>query len=167
MSRKQWLVLVILGGLFIGVGLATFRYGEGLSYFSKDPKACVNCHIMQPQFDSWQKASHHTVASCVECHLPHNTIEKYIAKADNGYRHSKGFTFQDFHEPIMISNRNSKILQENCLRCHDGMVHGLAVSIKADPKAVGCVHCHSTVGHGEKTGMGRFEKMKFSGGEIK
>jgi hypothetical protein len=23
---------------------------------SDDPKVCVNCHIMQPQYDSWQIA---------------------------------------------------------------------------------------------------------------
>ncbi len=167
MSRKQWLTLAILIGLFGGLGLTTFRYGEGLSYFSKDPQACINCHIMQPQFDSWQKASHHTSASCVDCHLPHDTIEKYLAKADNGYRHSKGFTLQDFHEPIMISKRNSGILQENCIRCHDDMVHGLVGTNKNSLQTMSCVHCHTSVGHGERTGMGKFEKIISSEGEAK
>ena len=148
-------------GAFVGMSIYTFRYAEGLSYFSKDPKACINCHIMPPQYESWQKASHHAVASCVECHLPQNTIEKYIAKVDNGYRHSQGLTFKDFNEPIMISKRNSKILQENCLKCHSSMVHGLAPSTKTDISAMSCVHCHSSVGHGERMGMGRFEKQEF------
>ncbi len=161
MSRTQYLIMAVLIGLFAGVGLTTFRYGEGLSYFSKDPRACINCHIMQPQFDSWQKASHHTAASCVECHLPHNTIEKYIAKADNGYRHSKGFTLQDFPEPIMIGERNGRILQENCVRCHDAMVHGIVGEKKPELKTLTCVHCHAGVGHGERAGMGKFEKTHF------
>lgn len=143
----------------------TFHYGEGLSYFSKNPQACVNCHIMQPQFDSWQKASHHTSATCVDCHLPHGIISKYIAKADNGYRHSKGFTLQDFHEPILMSPQNKKILQENCMRCHDAMVHGLVGSGKSDSKSLNCTHCHSGVGHGERAGMGRFEKFESKQGE--
>lgn len=158
MTQNQKIILTLLCGLFVGVGLYTFRYAEGLSYFSADPKACVNCHIMRPQFDSWQKASHHTAAKCVDCHLPHSFIPKYIAKADNGYRHSKGFTFQDFHEPIQISPRNGKILQDNCLRCHDSMVHGLALVTRDDPKALQCVHCHRDVGHGPKTGMGHREE---------
>ena len=41
-------------GLAVGVGGATFRYAEGLSYLSTDPAACANCHIMQPQYDAWQ-----------------------------------------------------------------------------------------------------------------
>src|SRR5688572_15685025 len=76
--------LSVVMGLFAGIGGYTFRYAEGLSYFSKDPKACVNCHIMQPEYDGWQKASHHTVAVCVDCHLPHAFIPKYYAKAENG-----------------------------------------------------------------------------------
>ena len=106
-----------------GLGAFTFRYGEGLSYFSTDPRACANCHIMNDQYDSWQKGQHHAAATCVDCHLPHDFVAKYIAKADNGYRHSKGFTLQDFHEPILIKPRNAAILQENCLRCHGDFVH--------------------------------------------
>jgi cytochrome c nitrite reductase small subunit len=167
MNKRFGILLTLSLGIFIGVGVYTFRYAEGLSYFSKDPKACVNCHIMQPQFDSWQKASHHTSATCVECHLPHNMIEKYMAKADNGYRHSRGFTLQDFHEPIMISPQNSRILQENCVRCHETMVHDLVGGAERQAKGMRCVHCHTSVGHGERTGMGRFEKHEFVTGENK
>ena len=40
-------------GMLLGLGGFTFHYGEGLSYLSTDPAACVNCHIMQPQYESW------------------------------------------------------------------------------------------------------------------
>jgi cytochrome c nitrite reductase small subunit len=149
---------VVLGGIFgllLGVGAFTFNYAEGFSYLSADPKACVNCHIMRSEYDSWQKSSHHAAAKCVDCHLPHDLLGKYIAKGVNGYHHSKGFTFQDFHEPIMIKTRNSQILQDNCLRCHEDMVHDLVVGIKGGPEPVYCVHCHQSIGHGEPAGMGR------------
>lgn len=148
------MLLAVLIGILVGIGGFTFRYAEGLSYFSTDPRACVNCHIMQPQYDSWQKASHHTAATCVDCHLPHSLVEKYLAKADNGYRHSKAFTFQDFHEPIMINARNSRILQQNCIACHEQMVHELVAGATTAPDAVSCVHCHLDVGHGERAGLG-------------
>jgi cytochrome c nitrite reductase small subunit len=147
-------VLVVALGIFTGVGAYTFRYAEGLSYFSTDPAACANCHIMQPQYDSWQKASHHTVATCVDCHLPHDFIGKYIAKAENGYHHSKGFTFQDFHEPIMIKPKNARILQDNCLSCHGDFVHEQVAGATTDADAIRCVHCHATVGHGPRAGLG-------------
>lgn len=137
-------------GLLIGLGLYTFHYGEGLSYFSTDPKACVNCHIMQSEYDSWQKAGHHAAAKCVDCHLPHEFIPKYIAKADNGFWHSYGFTFQNFHEPIQIKPRNSRILQANCLRCHEAFVHDIIAGSTRSPDAVSCIHCHRNVGHGAR-----------------
>src|SRR5688572_27523561 len=62
------LVLAVLVGLVVGIGFFIFVYAEGFSYFSTDPVACVNCHVMREEYDSWQKASHHAVAKCVDCH---------------------------------------------------------------------------------------------------
>jgi cytochrome c nitrite reductase small subunit len=148
-------VLAVLVGLLLGIGGFTFLYAEGLSYMSDDPKVCVNCHIMQPQYDSWQKASHHTVATCVDCHLPHGFIGKYLAKGENGYHHSVAFTLQNFNEPIMIKEKNSRILQESCLHCHGDLVHEQVARAAEGYGEVRCVHCHRSVGHGETTGLGR------------
>lgn len=150
-----WMITVAcMLGISIGLSGFTFMYAEGLSYLSADPKACVNCHIMRSQYDSWQKASHHTAAVCVDCHLPHGLIPKYIAKAENGYHHSKGFTFEDFHEPIMIKTKNSHILQENCIACHEEMVSDMLEIAKAGNTSIQCVHCHRNVGHGDPAGLG-------------
>jgi cytochrome c nitrite reductase small subunit len=150
----RWLLaLSIAVGVAAGVGVFTFRYAEGLSYFSTDPKACMNCHIMRPQYAAWLTSSHHTVAGCVDCHLPHAFIPKYLAKAENGYRHSKEFTAQTFPEPIAIRARGREILQQNCVECHDGLVHEIA-SGPRDADALDCVHCHLSVGHGERAGLG-------------
>src|SRR5215510_11840900 len=124
-GTQKWLILVLatLVGAGLGIGGYTFRYAEGLSYFSAAPSACVNCHIMRPQYDAWQKSSHHTAAVCIDCHLPHDFFGKYLAKAENGYRHSKEFTAQTFAEPIAIQAPGREILQANCVACHDGLVH--------------------------------------------
>src|SRR5438105_6448541 len=119
----RWRILAALIGVAAGVGAFTFRYAEGLSYLSNDPRACKNCHIMNEQYDSWRKSSHHAAATCNDCHVPHDFVGKYLAKASNGYHHSKGFTFQDFHEPILIKAKNSQLLQDNCLHCHGELVH--------------------------------------------
>jgi cytochrome c nitrite reductase small subunit len=149
------LAVAVLLGAMVGLGSFTFLYGEGISYFSTDPKSCMNCHIMRPQYDSWQKGSHHAVAKCVDCHLPHTFVPKYIAKADNGYRHSKAFTLQDFHEPIQITPRNARILQNNCVTCHGDLVHALVAGSSTAKNAISCVHCHADVGHGPRAGLGR------------
>jgi cytochrome c nitrite reductase small subunit len=148
LSRRTLVFIAVLLGVSLGLGVFTFIYAEGFSYFGTDPKACANCHIMNTEYDSWVKSSHHIVATCADCHLPQALVPKFYAKALNGYHHSKGFTLQDFHEPIMIKPHNSRILQDACLRCHSGLVHEIVTGSTTDSNAVSCVHCHSSVGHG-------------------
>jgi cytochrome c nitrite reductase small subunit len=137
-----------------GIGAFTFRYAEGFSYFRTDPSACVNCHIMRSQYDSWQRSSHHAAAVCVECHLPHDFVPKYLAKAENGYRHAKEFTAGTFAEPIVVQRRGREILEQNCIRCHGSLVAEInRDSAHAEPGQV-CVRCHFGVGHGEAARLG-------------
>jgi cytochrome c nitrite reductase small subunit len=88
----------------------------------------------------------------VDCHLPHVLVPKLLAKAVHGYRHSRGFTLQDFHEPIRITPGDGEILQENCLRCHGEFVHEIVAAGTTHAGTVRCVHCHRGVGHGARGG---------------
>ncbi len=143
------LLLCALLGVALGTGVYTYHYGEGGSYLSDDPRACVNCHIMRDHYDGWIKSSHHAVATCNDCHTPHDLLSKYIVKAENGFWHSKAFTLQDFHDPIIIRPRNARVLQNNCLHCHGEFVAGiLGPGGGEDGGAAGCVRCHAAVGHG-------------------
>ncbi len=148
--RKTTVVLAAVVGVFVGVGLFTFHFAEGFSYFSSDPRACVNCHVMNDQYDSWIKGPHHASAKCVDCHLPHEFVPKMIAKSENGYHHSTAFTLGNFHEPIMIKPRNAQILQEACIRCHGDFVHDITANAKRPADQVRCVHCHRNMGHGAR-----------------
>ncbi|MBI5477431.1 MAG: ammonia-forming cytochrome c nitrite reductase subunit c552 [Deltaproteobacteria bacterium] len=100
------------------------------------------------------QGSHHGVATCVDCHLPHGFAGKWLAKGANGFNHSKAFTLQDFDEPIGIKPLNGRILQRSCLRCHADLVDHLVGWQEGDAEAVHCVHCHRSVGHGETLGLG-------------
>lgn len=144
------LILCASVGVVLGLGGYTFHYAEGGSYFSSDPKACVNCHVMRDPYDAWQKASHHAVATCNDCHMPREFVPKYVAKARNGFWHSKGFTLQDFHEPISISARNAAILQKNCIACHQGLVQDIVGHGSAADETNNCVRCHASAGHGPR-----------------
>jgi cytochrome c nitrite reductase small subunit len=135
-------------GVLVGAGGFTFIEARGWSYLSNDPNACVNCHVMRDQFESWQKSSHHAVAACNDCHVPHDFFGKYWTKAEHGARHSWGFTFQDFHEPIQIKPSSLAAVQGNCLRCHQPMVSEIAQHSNIDADPNNCVRCHSSVGHG-------------------
>jgi cytochrome c nitrite reductase small subunit len=139
------IALSSLIGLFIGLGSYTFFYAQGASYLSDNPEACVNCHVMREQFNGWQKSSHKAFATCNSCHVPHNIVGKYLTKAENGFWHSYGFTFQNFHEPIQMRPRSREIVQENCLECHAQFVSQIAH--EAGPDEVNCIQCHPGVGH--------------------
>lgn len=145
------LKLVLLGiglGLAVGIGVYTFWYGKGYSYMSNDPSSCANCHIMNEQYNGWQKASHHTAATCNDCHTPHDFFGKYYTKASNGFWHSYYFTVGGFHEPIRITERNRQVTEQTCRYCHQQMVESITVS--GDPEhfdQVSCIQCHRNVGH--------------------
>jgi cytochrome c nitrite reductase small subunit len=142
------LVLCLLAGVLLGSGAYTVNYAEGLSYLSTNPASCVNCHIMREQFDGWQHASHHAVATCSDCHVPHEVMAKYLVKAENGFWHSKGFTLQDFPEPIRLRPVSLKILEINCVHCHHDLVNDILGHDTTGKQTPSCVHCHASVGHG-------------------
>lgn len=142
------ILLCSLLGVLLGSSVYTFWEGEGVSYLGNEPQTCVNCHIMRDQYDGWQKASHHAIATCNDCHVPHDVIGKYLTKGENGFEHSKAFTLQNFHEPIMIRPRSARIVQKNCIRCHAALVNEMRDKVPAPPdQPFSCARCHAHVGH--------------------
>ena len=134
-------------GVLAGVGGFTFYYAKGLSYMSNDPRACMNCHVMNEYYDSWQRGSHHEAASCNDCHVPHEIVLKYLVKAKNGWNHSKAFTLQNYPDPIRITKANLKDLQHNCIECHQGMVGDIAAHRDVGRGEARCTECHRSAGH--------------------
>jgi len=139
------LALGLALGAAVGFGGFTFVYARGYSYLLDDPAACVNCHVMSPQFEGWLKGSHRAVATCNDCHTPHGFVAKYATKALNGWNHSLAFTTGEFPEPIRVTSRNRRIAQESCEKCHGELVH--ALEIVGAGEAPACVRCHGAVGH--------------------
>ena len=153
-SRKLLLASLAasaLVGVLLGSGGYTFVSAHGTSYLSNDPAVCVNCHVMQEQYDGWLHGSHHAVATCNDCHLPNtNVVSKLYVKASNGWHHSRAFTLMDFHDPIQIKPGNSEVLEANCIRCHGSLVNDITAHGGLSPRGGlhGCVKCHPGAGHG-------------------
>lgn len=139
------LALGLALGTVVGLGAYTFVYARGYSYLLDDPEACVNCHVMRPQFDGWIKGSHRAVATCNDCHTPHNPIAKYATKALNGWNHSLAFTTGAFPEPIRVTELNRRIARESCEKCHGELIH--AMEAAGTGETLSCVRCHGAVGH--------------------
>jgi cytochrome c nitrite reductase small subunit len=142
-------LIFVLIGMLLGAGGYTFYYAQGASYLSNDPQACVNCHIMRDQFESWEKSSHHACAVCNDCHVPHDFSGKWLVKARNGYHHSEAFTFGNFREPIRIKPGNAAVLNDNCLYCHRDFVREITAHRVIKEEQLYCVRCHANVGHGQ------------------
>ncbi|EQC48325.1 cytochrome c nitrate reductase, small subunit [Bacteriovorax sp. BSW11_IV] len=136
-----WLVVISVP---TGFAVATFTYSKGYSYLLDDPKACVNCHIMDEEYHAWGKSTHRHVASCNDCHTPDNFALKYLSKAVNGWNHGYAFTTGDFKYPIQIKDFNKDITNKACLKCHNSMTDHMFID---KSKPINCLHCHSKVGH--------------------
>ncbi len=111
-------------GCFVGMGAYVAHISEAASYLSDEPEACLNCHIMTPQYASWKHSSHARVATCNDCHVPHDsTLRKYYFKAMDGGRHSAMFTLRMEPQVIKAREESVKVIQANCMRCHSDQVH--------------------------------------------
>ena len=145
---RPFLWAAVFGGLFGSFAAAvgyTAHYARATSYLSEDPKACINCHVMNEQYDGWSRSPHHARATCNDCHVPHSSIfAKYYVKAEHGYRHSKLFTLGTFHEPIRANEASHEVVIGNCIRCHDAMTR----DIRHGREGIDCIRCHAAVAHG-------------------
>jgi cytochrome c nitrite reductase small subunit len=141
------LVLAITLGLAAGVGAFTFVYARGYAYLSNDPSACANCHVMQEHFDAWNKSSHKNVATCNDCHTPHDLVGKYTVKAKNGFWHSFYFTTGRFPDPLRITPGNRTVTADACRYCHAQIVAAIEHPDAPGTQRSNCVRCHEYVGH--------------------
>ncbi|MFZ1730130.1 MAG: cytochrome c nitrite reductase small subunit [Bacteroidota bacterium] len=145
-----YLALGVLGGL----GVLVLYISNAVSYLSNDPRACVNCHVMTPQYATWQRGSHGRATTCNDCHVPHdNIIRTYAFKASDGLRHATMFTLRMEPQVIQIKDAGIAVVQENCIRCHSDLVHEVSYgSLTAMNARAGegllCWQCHREVPHG-------------------
>jgi len=152
----KWRAAVIIAlAVLTGTGLVIFHISNAASYLSDNPRACINCHVMTTEYASWQRSSHARVATCNDCHVPHNSIiRKYSFKASDGMRHAAMFTFRLEPQVIQIKDAGQNVVQENCLRCHSDQIHAtyLSRSINAEENKSGigrfCWDCHRETPHG-------------------
>jgi cytochrome c nitrite reductase small subunit len=146
-SFGVWFVIALIVGGLAGLGLYTFAYAEGGSYFSDEASACANCHVMREYYDGWMHGSHQSVANCNDCHTPHEPfIAKYATKGTNGFNHSKAFTLDDYPSNFHITEVNREIAADNCLRCHAELVSFVVHQDQKHP--TDCLACHVGIGHG-------------------
>lgn len=150
-------IFLVLLFVFFALGFYTFYNAKGISYLSNASEACNNCHIMNEVYNDYIKSPHSkkvngiALATCNDCHLPHNFVSKWVAKAQSGVGHAYAFSFKLNDLPTNLSaNQNSKKwVQDNCIRCH-GEVASNTINASMNPhqdNSLKCVSCHTGVGH--------------------
>ena len=152
----NWRFSVIVAlGIIVGLGIHILNMSNAVSYLSDDPTTCVNCHVMYPEYATWERGSHGRVTTCNDCHVPQdNVIRKYMFKASDGLRHATMFTFRMEPQVIRIKDAGRNVVQENCIRCHANYLHPIALrsmgakSIYDDDERV-CWDCHRETPHGK------------------
>jgi cytochrome c nitrite reductase small subunit len=151
----QWRVPVFMVlGLFVGLVALVFHVSRASSYLSDKPETCVNCHVMAPQFVTWSGSRHRMVATCNDCHVPHDSLLRHYAfKASDGLRHAAIFTFRLEPQVIKIHAAGQRVVQENCVRCHSGSVHATRLDkVRGDDihhvDGLRCWDCHRETPHG-------------------
>jgi cytochrome c nitrite reductase small subunit len=146
-------------GIIMGMAGLVFRVSRASSYLSDNPGTCVNCHVMAPQYLTWAQSRHREVATCNDCHVPHdNVVRHYAFKASDGARHAFMFTFRLEPQVIRIHSAGQRVVQENCVRCHDASIHTTQLSMVRgdDVHAVDglrCWACHRETPHGRVRGL--------------
>ncbi len=135
-------------GLCLGLAVYVVHISEAASYLSDNPETCINCHIMVPEYASWQHSSHGRVATCNDCHVPHTSIlAKYYYKAKDGSRHSALFTLRKERQVIFAIPESREVIQQNCIRCHAKVFESPRVHTRTDRA---CIDCHREVPHGRE-----------------
>lgn len=152
----RWrLPVIILLGIMAGTSCYLFYVSKAWSYASDDPKTCMNCHIMAPQYATWQHSSHREKATCNDCHVPHdNVFNKYYFKAKDGMRHATMFTLRAEPQVIRIHEEGQNVVQNNCIRCHSNLLTDSKLLAKTNQyhhfrKDRKCWECHRETPHGK------------------
>ncbi|MBZ0200621.1 MAG: cytochrome c nitrite reductase small subunit [Ignavibacteriaceae bacterium] len=146
--------VIILLGIMVGLGLMIVKISKAYSYMSNSPMACVNCHVMVPQYTTLRNSSHKNAATCNDCHVPHDNIfETYFFKASDGLRHSYMFTLRLEPQVIVIKEAGKRAVQNNCIRCHENQIHPVSLRAIKDAHTLAsgerfCWDCHREVPHG-------------------
>jgi cytochrome c nitrite reductase small subunit len=138
----------LLLGITAGAGLFVFHISRAASYLSEEPETCMNCHVMATEYVTWQHSSHGRVATCNDCHVPHRSLlSHFVFKARDGLWHSTVFTMRWEPQVIRLSQRAIPVVEENCRRCHAGVVQNVSPAVHR-PGDLRCWECHREVPHG-------------------
>lgn len=152
-SRRWQTPCFVMLGVLGGTELLVAHLSRATSYLSDNPETCMNCHVMTTQYVTWQHSSHANVATCNDCHVPHDSlVHAYRFKAEDGLRHAAIFTLRWEPQAIRISDRAVPVVQANCRRCHAAVIENVSSNPHGEEDRL-CWDCHREVPHGRERSL--------------
>ena len=183
MSFKQWLsslwerpsakwrLGIPLGGIILLViGFMALPIYNGAMHYTSTNEFCYGCHIgMDTVVEEYEASPHFknrsgVLASCADCHIPHETIPKIITKvkatADVYHKLMGTITLENFeeHRPALaqkVWDDMSETGSRECKNCHslermDESVQDRRTTKNNAPEKVEgktCIDCHQAIAH--------------------
>lgn len=166
-SKKLLALIILISGIIGFFVVVPVHYA--IEQTSTD-KFCDVCHEMDPMVIAYQEDVHSgkgktgIKAQCVDCHLPHDNIVKYVyQKAKNGVLEGYSHFFDEpekFDWNKRRENREHYVFDNGCTSCHATVIDSKITSEQAQrmhahyKKLLGterelkCASCHVSAGHG-------------------
>ncbi len=160
---------LILLGLVIGAGLVAVFLGE--LHYSASEEFCISCHEMESNvYMEYQNTAHYlnksgVRATCSDCHLSNNIVQKVARKAkavNEVIQHFKGTidSREKFQEHRMeLAQRVWSEMRENdsreCRSCHNAEQmdytkqsnRAMVQHIQGEKEGKTCIDCHKGIAH--------------------
>lgn len=127
------------------------------------PGFCGKCHVMAPEYVTWE-ASSHVQVSCTDCHIPPGLGNLVVHKVA-ALKELAMYATDTYDLPIKMGH---KLPDEVCTQCHSVFREYTPSGDLIIPherhasKGIQCVECHSGVAHGNILGRGLTKTSDFS-----
>lgn len=137
--RIKIIVIAVLAA--VAVTLFLLHGPPKLLAKSESPTFCSQCHVMEAEYEAWFHEGAHRRNRCVDCHLPsENVAVHYVWKSIDGLKDVVFFYSGRVPEQIRLTSHGEKVLQANCIRCHQTAVEHIDHERK-------CWECHRRLMH--------------------
>lgn len=141
LRSNNFIHLISILLLFLIITLFSACGKSGFIAKTEKSEYCASCHVMQDEYTAWIHSGAHRRKVCVECHLPnYNQALHHWWKTIDGLKDVIVFHSGKIPERIKLSEHGIRIVQSNCIRCHENMV----MMINKNRK---CWECHRRITH--------------------
>jgi len=128
-------IVVLLAATFLLVG------PPQMLAKADSPGFCAGCHVMEREHTAFMHSGAHRRNRCVDCHLPNGNLAlHYVWKSLDGMKDAVFFYSGHTPENIKLSGHGAKVLQANCIRCHEELVS--VINCEQN-----CWSCHRSLTH--------------------